>query len=100
MTCRLAAPSDRDAPLALLLRLSEHSPYTRKPADAAHLSLMLDRLLARDEVSFHVAEDRDGGLVGLLVLVVYSDLVSGERLAAEVGWYLDPSGGGGGGGGA
>lgn len=90
LTTRLASAADRPRLMACLLELARVSPYTRGPVDEAHLAIMLARMQANPDAGFIVAEDEDGLIVGLLVLMLFDDLVSAERGAAEVCWYVSP----------
>jgi hypothetical protein len=91
VTIREATPADEPALLTLLVNIALTSPYTvGTDLNRPHLAAMLHRLLHNPDAGFLVAE-RDGGIVGLVVLMLFEDLISGERGASQVTWYVLPS---------
>ena len=94
MIYRQATVDDADQVVALGLRFYETSPYTKL------LTVDPDRIRA----AFHVALDRgvvyvaeaehrsEGGeLVGFIGFVAHVHVLSGDRFAEEMGWYVDPA---------
>ena len=90
-TIRMATVDDRAALLAFLATIATTSRYTGGARlNLVHLSDSLDRMLAMPDAGFLVAIDEDR-IVGVLVLLLFDDLISGARGAAEVCWYVEPS---------
>lgn len=89
-TIRIAAPADTPRLLDFLIGLTVQSVYVRSVVNRPHLSLVLERLMTNPDAGFFIAEE-DDALVGLLVLLLYEDLISGQRRAAQVCWYVLPS---------
>ena len=88
---RQATTEDAVDLLVLLRRLVDTSRYTQETVfNEVHVAGVVDALLANPDAGLFVAED-DGGLVGVIGLVQYDDMISGECLAAEVFWYVDPA---------
>lgn len=91
VTIRLATAADRDALMRVLIDLAETSRYTGSAVvSGPHISAMLSTLLANPDAGFIIAVDEDV-VIGLLVLLLYDNLISGERGAAEVCWYVRPA---------
>lgn len=90
-TIYAASTADAPAILRLLLALSRTSQFTKGVAvDEAHLSRTLHQLLANPNAVFIVAA-HDHGFCGLLVLLFYEHLLSGQRRVAQVCWYVEPA---------
>ena len=90
-TIHMASAADAPAILRLLLALSRTSQFTKGTVvDAAHLSRTLHQLLANPNAVFLVAS-HGPELCGLLVLLQYEHLLSGQRRVAEVCWYVEPA---------
>ena len=87
---RVATMVDEAAVLACVERLADTSVYTRASAvNVPHVTAVVRRLLENPEAGVLVAETGDGAVVGLLILLIYEHLISGDRIAAEVCWYVD-----------
>lgn len=90
VTIREAHTADRDRLLALLVSLAHVSTYTvAGHVNESYLASALDTMLSNPQAGFFVVDD-GGALVGILVLLLYRDLLSGDWCAAEVCWYVDP----------
>ena len=88
---RLASSTDKPAILGLLVELATTSRYTgREPLNEGHLATSLDQLMENPNAGFLMASVGEA-TVGLLVLLLYDDLISGERKAAEVCWFVQPA---------
>lgn len=88
---RQATDEDSAALFRVLVDLATTSRYTGGAVlNAAHLRAMLARMLANLDAGFLVATV-DDDIVGLLVMLLYDDLISGQRKAAEVCWYVQPA---------
>ena len=87
----------RDATLADLPRLCElferfrvSSPYAQYgPPNPAVSTALLERLIAADDGVILVTE-HDGVVMGLIGLLVSPHPMSGERVATELLWWLEP----------
>lgn len=92
MTIRQATLTDAQDLLAFLMALAAESAYTQAaPADRAGMQSRLDQLLHNSDAGFFVAEDHGGGIVGLFAILLYTDLISGERGVAQICWYTKPA---------
>ena len=92
MTIRLATLPDAPNLLAFLVALTAESAYTQTAVpDRAGMAIRLDQLLRNPDAGFVVAEDHGGGIVGLFAILLYDDLISGERAVAQICWYTVPS---------
>lgn len=90
MTIRLATAEDFPRLLAYLVALTAESRYTqRRRASSAHLATGLTAMLQNPDAGFVVAEREDHAIIGLLVLLLHTDLISGDRGVAQVCWYVD-----------
>lgn len=97
VTAREAPPVMREATAADVPRLQEmflefvaSTQYARYVGqDPAHATAFLEQLVAGDDSAVFVA-DRDGVVIGMLGLWVYAHPMSGERVATEAFWWLDP----------
>lgn len=87
---RPATVADRDGLLVFLAGLASASRYTVGTVlNRAHLTATVDKMLALDIVGSIVAV-ADARIVGILVLLLFDDLISGDCGAAEVCWYVEP----------
>ena len=94
MILRPATADDRDAVIALAMRFYAASPYGRLLAvDLDHLHQMFDSAVEDGIVIVAEPEhsDEGGELLGFLALDALEHRVSGERFAAEVGWWVEPA---------
>lgn len=91
VTIRAATPADEPEILACLTRLAQGSQWTQGAVlDPSHLAATLRQVFTNPDARFFVADNGESTLVGLLVLMVYAHLISGERMAGEVCWWVDP----------
>ena len=89
ITVRCARMDDHDAILAMLGRVAQFSRYTEgKRLNRRHLEATLTRMMQMPNAGFLIAE-YEGQPVGLFVLMLSEDLLSGVRLASEVCWWVD-----------
>ena len=87
---RQATAEDSHDLLVFLAQLAQTSRYTNGATlNKTHLAASLDKMLALQDAEFilALADDR---IIGVLVLLLFDDLISGERGAAEVCWYVEP----------
>lgn len=90
MTIRLATPADLDA----IVTLGEHflAESTYRPVLAknpAQMRALATRLIETDDGDIFVAA-RDETLLGMFGAFVFAHPISGELVASEVFWYVDP----------
>ena len=91
MMIRRATLADHDALWHFLVALAAESRYTGgRAANPAHLSDELARLLPLETSGFFVAETPAGTVAGVIVWLLYADLITGERCASEACWYVGP----------
>lgn len=94
---RRAAPAIREATaadvpqlVAMFLAFVASTQYARYVGhDAAHATRFLEQLVANPDGVVVVAE-RDDQVIGMLGLLAYAHPMSGERVATEAFWWLDP----------
>lgn len=85
---REAGLDDRDRLMTALVGLAQTSEFTRdKVLNEPHLQQMLDALLGNPLCVFVIALDRNT-VIGVLSLVMSTDLISGEIMGAEACWYV------------
>lgn len=58
--------------------------------DPAYSTGLIERLIANDDGVIFVAV-RNGAVIGMLGLVAFQHPMSGERVASEAFWWLDPA---------
>lgn len=87
MIVRQATGADEEACLRMARQFRDHSRYVefQGPDDALRA---LFQVLLEHGVIF-VAED-EGGVVGMLALLVAPHPLTGARYADEVAWWMDP----------
>lgn len=90
MTIRIATVADMDALVALILRLGHESTLTNGAVvDVAHTTETVGTFL-RSPMSVFIVAEQDGALVGVLALVCYPHLLSGEQRLSELCWWMNP----------
>lgn len=85
---RIAGFSDESELFALLLRVGHRSTYAGSVVDEGFLTRSLRAFLENPHAAFLVAEE-DGRLIGLLALLCYPHLLTGELRACELCWWVD-----------
>lgn len=93
-----SVPSIRRAVLADLPQIVEmgrrflHStPYAELIADnPERMEAMASMLITQEHGLLYVAADSRGELVGMIGMLVFDHHLSGERVAGEVFWWVDP----------
>lgn len=90
LTIRRADLADEAAIFALLLRVGTESAYAGQRVSPSHLEQTTRQFLGSNEAGFLVA-DADGQIVGLLAILCYPHLLTGERRASELCWWMDPA---------
>lgn len=64
---------------------------TQLPCRPARMRTLLDRCLEGDGTIVLVAEAPDGALVGMIGALVSEHPYSGERVASELFWWVEPA---------
>lgn len=91
-----AVPTIREATEADVARIVEmgrrfrrETVYQRVPENVAQMTWLAHGLIAAEAGTILVAE-RDGALIGMLGLLVYSNPISGEWTAGELFFWVEP----------
>ena len=85
---RLASVEDTGAILRLLFDAATRSPYTGGAVlDRDGLTAHFTGLIANSNVGFLIAIS-GADVCGVLGLMLYDDLISSDRLAAQICWYV------------
>lgn len=91
MTVRLATETD----VPVLVEMAGHFMEQVYPGDIvfnpAHVAAFARRTIAAPESDVFVAESRSGALVGMLAMIAYPHPMSGEPIATEICWWVEPS---------
>lgn len=89
-TVRPATPDDKPAIAAMVPHFIEETAYkARLSGQTAALDGLIDRFLTQDAGVIFVAE-RDSAIVGMIAVVVFPNMVSGETTASELIWWVEP----------
>lgn len=87
---RVATLEDVDAIQAMFARFVETSQYIRFIGQNAEYSMgLIERLIVNDDGAIFVA-DAGGEVIGMIGLAVYQHPMSGEHVAVEAFWWLNP----------
>ena len=90
MAYREAELADLDALVDLSLRVAAGSAaQAGVRADAAHVRSFVELALRNPHGIGVVAED-EGGVVGLCAFSIYPHMLSGELIAGQLCWWVDP----------
>lgn len=57
----------------------------------AALATLASTLIGRDDSVVFVADDPHAGVVGMIAMMVYAHPMSGERVASELFWWVEPA---------
>ncbi len=89
-TIRLATSADVPRLQAMFAEFVASTQYAKYVGnDAAYASAMMDRMIHSEGCDiFVVSEDDD--VIGMLGLMVFQQPFSGETVASELFWWLDP----------
>ncbi len=90
-TIREASPSDLSRVVAMFaefVRTTQYASYIGN--DPAHSALMMERLIRDEDKALFVVDSEDG-VIGMLGLMVFTQPFSGECVASELVWWLDPA---------
>ncbi len=58
--------------------------------DPSYSSAMMERMISSEDCAIFVVDHEDG-IVGMIGVMVFTQPFSGERVASELFWWLDPS---------
>lgn len=87
---REAIRSDVPAIVAMGERFASDTDYRdRLTVVPTQLAATAEHLIANDEAVMLVAE-REGAVIGMLALLLYPHPMSGERVASEIVWWVEP----------
>jgi GNAT superfamily N-acetyltransferase len=86
---RSAMAADLDRLVEMGLRFREETAYKQHLGENAdEMRKLATRLIAGDgEI---LVSERDGNLVGMLGYIVYAHHLSGEKIAGELFWWVEP----------
>lgn len=88
---REATAADVPAIVAMGLRFLASAPYGGKlTPDPVVMAAFTTRLIDAPEAAWFVVE-RDGALIGMLALFLYAHPFSGQRVANELCWWMEPA---------
>ena len=91
MTTRRAVRADLDTMVAMGREFLA-TVYPQRLADNPDaLRALGEQLLARPDSVLFVAEVPHAGVVGMIGMMVYPHPMSGERVASELFWWMDPA---------
>lgn len=87
---RHAARKDIPRLVEMGLRFVDESSYRgRLEANAVQMMRLMDWLIDDDDGLLLVSE-REGKIVGMLGAFIYTQPISGERIAGEAFWWMEP----------
>lgn len=87
---RPATVDDASSIVALAQRFIRETPYSAQmPENPQQLRAFVNLLLEHEDGELFVAE-RGGAVVGLIALWVFLHPYSGERMASELVWWVNP----------
>jgi GNAT superfamily N-acetyltransferase len=88
LTVRLATAADIPRLVKMGQRFRSESSYSKYLAEnPARMTELGHTLLAKDGL---LLAERDGETVGMLGFIVHSHFISGELVAGEVFWWMEP----------
>lgn len=87
---REAVAADLMMVVSMAARFIEESEYADKIASSApDVEAFALRLMEGEDAALFVAE-RDGAIIGMIGLWVFRHPFSGERVASELAWWVEP----------
>jgi predicted N-acetyltransferase YhbS len=90
MTIRPAVVSDVPSIVAMAEQFVRETPYAAHLVlSPSHVMQLAERLILSDDGVVLVAEDR-GEPVGMVALQAFEHPMSGQRVAAEFAWWVNP----------
>lgn len=91
MTIRHALASDVPEIVAMATTFHAQTPYRDQVRlDADRVAALVRHLIAHDDGAVFVAQGAGGDLVGMIVLHAFPHPFSGDRVASELAWWVEP----------
>lgn len=90
MSIRLATVADLDALVAMSAHFIAAIYPTDMPFNPAQVRTLAAQLIGSPDSAIYLAE-KAGLVVGMLALTAYAHPMSGERIATEVCWWVEPA---------
>lgn len=88
---RLATDEDVPAIVAMGQEFAETSTYREQMrTDPARLEAVALGILGNPDAAMWVCE-RDGTLIGMLAMLLVTHPMSGDRIASEIVWWMNPT---------
>lgn len=89
-TIREARSDDLPRIVAMFAEFVSSTQYARYVGnDPVHSAAMMERLIADKDKALFVVDSEDG-VIGMLGVMVFTQPFSGETIASELFWWLDP----------
>lgn len=89
---KIAEPLDALVVTDMLLKFHQHSPYTHIPVEKDYVYDMVSKTIAMDK-SVNViilGQDVEGTSRGMVIGQTAYFPLTGERIASEIAWWVDP----------
>lgn len=79
-----------------LVRMAQHFAATPEYAGSLRLdpdtvASLIGTLLENPQALLLVAEQEPGQLIGMMVVICFPHMLSGEWMASEIAWWMEPS---------
>lgn len=88
MSIRLAVEADIPAMVDMGVKFHDQSPYKRHlSVNREQMATLGKQLIAKDGL---LVSERAGQIIGMIGFVVYPHFLSGEIIAGEVFWWVEP----------
>jgi GNAT superfamily N-acetyltransferase len=87
---RMATEADVDAIVAMGRRFLASTIYRDLIAESPEQMQRLAEMFVRDTDKVTLVAEQDRKIVGMLLVLVHTHFVSGERMAGEVAWWVEP----------
>lgn len=88
MSIRLATESDIPQMVDMGIKFHEQSPYKKHlEVNREQMATLGKQLIAKDGL---LVSERKGQIIGMIGFVVYPHFLSGEIIAGEVFWWVEP----------
>ncbi len=91
-TYREATADDLPRVVAMFAEFVATSQYRHYVGnDPRHSAAMIQTLIDDPDRALFVVDDAEVGVIGMLGLLIFTQPFSGERVASELFWWLDPA---------
>ena len=88
---RRATLDDLQRVVGMFAEFVSSSQYARYVGnDSAHATKMMTRIIEGADCALFVADSSDNGVIGMLGVMAFIQPFSGELVASELFWWLDP----------